>query len=1155
MDEQRVQAYLSLIQELLDCDSGEEAAILSNHPELIDEELVQVMRAVAEMMAQQGQGNAGWLRNFAGKIEAVNYELPRLETKLAADTLFQQGFQQYQQSQYPQAGESVQQSLALYQEIGDKAGLAKSWRQLGFIQRNRGNWDEAEHLYRQSLALSIELDDRSGMATCWGVLGDIQELRGNWDEAERLYQKKLDTCQELGDKSGMSQVIGTLGDIQKFRGNWDEAERLYQQSLTLTTELDDRSGMAYSWGVLGDIQKLRGNWDEAERLYQKKLDTCQELGDKSGMFQVIGTLGKIQENRGNWDEAEHLYRQSLALSIELDDRSGMATCWGVLGDIQELRGNWDEAERLYQKKLDTCQELGDKSGMSQVIGTLGDIQRNRGNWDEAERLFRQSLAIETELGDRSGMATCWGVLGDIQQLRGNWDEAEHLYRQSLAIETELGDRSGMASSWGVLGKIQELRGNWDEAELLYQQSLALRTELGDRSGMAAVWGVLGNIQQLRGNWDEAELLYQQSLAIETELGDRKGMGNSYNVLAFVHIHSNKIPEEIACLRAGLAVCPPAELAVEALLLAGNLGNTGYNLKDWETAIEGYDNAIRAVEQSRDWATSPQIKQQLIADALPLYGKMVEACLHLERYDQALLTVERSKARTLIELLHNSNRLPQNASAEQLQRYEQLNREIAALQYALDDSSQPRPTDPELPGGRNFNLPNSAPATDPLRTLLEARKALLKEINDPTFNEFETVKAELPDFGQLLNPTTALIEWFLPQDPDLGAYAFLVTHQNGQTQIHPHRYSPAQRRALDEFNETYNHDDRQDSWYEALDERLDTLAQLLDLPTLLTHRPDPCHHLILIPHLYLHLFPLHALSLPSPSGRGTRSEGQLLQDEFPEGVRYAPSCQILAYLHNRPRTRTTAPFFAIQNPTEDLPYADVEIDLIRPRFDPSPYILKHKAAHKAALEESTTRAQLHNSEIVHFACHGGFDSANPLNSALILAGDSPPNPDSRQTLTLRDGRRFDTAHQGLTAAEIYRNLKLTCRLVILSACETGRLDSRTTDEYIGLASALLYAGSGTVVDTLWCVDDFATAFLSVRFYEELTPTRTIPQAIKAATTWLRTRTPAQFLDWCRTTLGFSPDDLDRCELRLSRYDSASPFAPRLYWSAFRANGLE
>ncbi|MFO8037899.1 MAG: hypothetical protein R6U67_00465, partial [Sodalinema sp.] len=78
MDEQQLQAYLSLIQELLTCPSGEEAAILRKHRELVDEGLVQVMRAVAEMMAQQGWGNAGWLRDFAGTIEAVNYELPRL---------------------------------------------------------------------------------------------------------------------------------------------------------------------------------------------------------------------------------------------------------------------------------------------------------------------------------------------------------------------------------------------------------------------------------------------------------------------------------------------------------------------------------------------------------------------------------------------------------------------------------------------------------------------------------------------------------------------------------------------------------------------------------------------------------------------------------------------------------------------------------------------------------------------------------------------------------------------------------------------------------------------------------------------------------------------------------------------------------------------
>ncbi|USR91086.1 hypothetical protein NEA10_20040 [Phormidium yuhuli AB48] len=47
MDEQRVQAYLSLIPELLNCLSGEELQILNGHLELVDEGFVQVCELVA----------------------------------------------------------------------------------------------------------------------------------------------------------------------------------------------------------------------------------------------------------------------------------------------------------------------------------------------------------------------------------------------------------------------------------------------------------------------------------------------------------------------------------------------------------------------------------------------------------------------------------------------------------------------------------------------------------------------------------------------------------------------------------------------------------------------------------------------------------------------------------------------------------------------------------------------------------------------------------------------------------------------------------------------------------------------------------------------------------------------------------------------------
>ncbi|WP_159784192.1 tetratricopeptide repeat protein [Sodalinema gerasimenkoae] len=68
MDEQRIEAYLELIQALLSCPEGQEGAVLQDNAELVDAGLVQVMGLVAQQMEEAGEGNAGWLRQFAGQL-------------------------------------------------------------------------------------------------------------------------------------------------------------------------------------------------------------------------------------------------------------------------------------------------------------------------------------------------------------------------------------------------------------------------------------------------------------------------------------------------------------------------------------------------------------------------------------------------------------------------------------------------------------------------------------------------------------------------------------------------------------------------------------------------------------------------------------------------------------------------------------------------------------------------------------------------------------------------------------------------------------------------------------------------------------------------------------------------------------------------------
>ena len=642
-----------------------------------------------------------------------------------------------------------------------------------------------------------------------------------------------------------------------------------------------------------------------------------------------------------------------------------------------------------------------------------------------------------------------------------------------------------------------------------------------------------------------------------------------------------------CYRQALEIRTPSAFPLDCLQSGRNLGIHAFELQDWENAIYGYENAITAVEQSREWATSQRSKRQILEDALPIYEKMVLACIYHQRYETALLTVERSKSRTLIELLDNANLYPKNSTPAQKQQLSQLRRQIASLQQQLDTNQPPATTEKvtdtdtdTLPEKGSISTPEQPPTSDSaleaqLKTLQQQITQLLTEIDDPDFTLTQRVIPQLPDFTQFLDSQTALIEWYLPPNPDSAFHVFIVTNPIAvPLQIHHIAFTPEQHQQLNTDIATYLSDYGKPTWGEALSHRLVTLAASLHLNQILANVPSTIEKLILIPHRDLHLLPLHALSATRKLENGETKTGYLL-DIYPNGIQYSPSSQFLERLHQRkrPPINEILPFFAIQNPTEDLRYTEIEVEEISRRFNPHAHILQRRQATKVAFNSPATLKKLTASHYAHFSCHGSFNSENPLNSGLVFAGvleppqpgagtGTPPLPrqeedkDRCDYVILRDGRRFRTDIQCLTLKEIFANLDLPlCRLVSLSACQTGLVTRVVTDEYIGLASGFLYAGASNVVSSLWSVSDFSTAFLMIRFYENLqNQDLSVCQALQAAQNWLRKITRQDFLIWLKDEVKIEEDRVDEIDIFLRRKLPSHPFVDPQYWAAFCAIGM-
>lgn len=637
------------------------------------------------------------------------------------------------------------------------------------------------------------------------------------------------------------------------------------------------------------------------------------------------------------------------------------------------------------------------------------------------------------------------------------------------------------------------------------------------------------------------------------------LGTAYHTRISGSEKTENSEKAIEAYEQALKVFTPEADPIKCLETFQNLGNLYFTQSDWQKAISVYENAITAGELSRSRATTDKNRQKIMEKAIAVYQKLVQSYINIEQWDRAIETVERSKTRNLVELLSNRDFYPKgDVPQEIISQLDRLRRSIPSLERQLQVViEQLSTTTSEQEQTQRHSLEESQQR---LQLQLQSSRQQLDEVLDrikPIDSSFSlTQRVEqitFSDIQNLLNERTAVIEWYVTKDQIL---TFILTANS----LYPlvEQTSVQKLKALGDWSNDYFQayfQKEKVQWKANLASNLEKLAAILNINSILARidkifdqQGGKCDRLILIPHRLLHLFPLHALPL---------ANGDLLLERFPNGLSYAPSIQLLqlSQTWNRPSLKQ---FFSVKNPTEDLSFADLEVNAIRRYFHPHDDVLEKQAASKTAL----TQERLAQTNFAHFSCHGYFNFEKPSQSALLLAGSK-----TALKITPAEQTRFWESRDGgtinlekcLTLGDIFALDLRQCRLVTLSACETGLTDFNSLgDEYIGLPSGFLYAGSPSVVSSLWIVDDLSTAFLTIQFYRNLQDTQQYPSvaiALNKAQLWLRNLTKEELQEWISENK-ISLDGSLKIDLRRRLHkmsENEQPFELPYFWAAFCAVG--
>jgi predicted ATPase/class 3 adenylate cyclase len=236
----------------------------------------------------------------------------------------------------------LEEAQRLYEEAGDRYGIALSVLQRAFFRSQRSDLDAATELASQAQALTEQLGDGKLEGLAYNHLGLIAMSRDDLPKAAQLFDEAVAAWRESGHQIGASAALTNLATVQLLSNQLERAETSAERSLAENRALGHELHAAGSLGVLGSIALKRGRQEEAAAHLAESLATFRDLSE------TINALDGVE---------------LLALTFPPDRTAIAAQCWGAVEAGRERLGLRapNQLREFIENGVEACRsELGEK---------------------------------------------------------------------------------------------------------------------------------------------------------------------------------------------------------------------------------------------------------------------------------------------------------------------------------------------------------------------------------------------------------------------------------------------------------------------------------------------------------------------------------------------------------------------------------------------------------------------------------------------------------------------------------------------------------------------------------------------------------------------------------------------------------------------------
>lgn len=954
-------------------------------------------------------------------------------------------------------------------------------------------------------------------ATAWSLAAEAARLRGVWEEASlraafEKYEAASQTWRSARDSRRAAAALMEAAEVRFNLGEYRESLVLYRKAAAHYRG-GDKAGEARAVSQIGRLYSYLGDNDEALRHVKRALGHYAQQESSTAQQQrlqaeALSNAGEVYYSKENFLKTSALFGSALELFAQVGDRSGEARARIFIGHVSNATGQREKALAEFKVALALYRAVGDRSGEAFSLMSLGITHSLGREETKALELHGEALEIFRRIGDRQSEAITLNGIGQAHENLHEYEIALVNYKQALKHFESSGSLDFASATLYQIAAVHRALGNSQQALVHYEQCARLshaarkrRTEVYAHSGIAAVYASQGKKRQTLGQ-------YQKILRFYKALGDQRGQALTLNDIGDFFL---SLGDAHAAYDSYAKALKPARLSSERGVEIDTLYNLARAARDRgrvDEALSLVEQSIDIIEALRVNVASPEFRSSYVAGVHKHFELRVDLLMSMDRqrpqqgfHAAALLVAESARARSLLDLLSEVGvDIRRDAEPGLLKREHELQQLLRAqAQYQLEVSAGGTAAEDAAEATRGMEQLRAE--YQEVLSKLRRQNPRVASLMQPKPLSLEALRAEVGD------ENTLLLEYALG---DERSYLWALTADSLTGHELPARATIEE--AAREFHSLLTARQLEvDAGYRARVEESDRLLRerSRDLSRMLL---GPVagelgdKRLVVVVEGVLQFIPFDALPTPV-SGEAAAEDMEPLVARHEvvflpsvstlaairrEKVYASPPGKILAVLadpvfgNNDGRVQDTGASHPSPAPPADelsqralrdfqlrsgragaarLTHTSEEADAILASI---PRGMAMSVRGFEASRETALNPELGQYRILHFATHGFVNSEHPELSGIMLS------------MVRRNGEPADGF---LQLHDIY-NMRLSADLVVLSACDTGRGKDIKGEGLNGLMRGFMYAGSKSVVASLWKVDDRATAELMGYFYEAM-----------------------------------------------------------------------